>query len=71
MDKKLIQDYCKICFNTPEGKSVLKWLDDTYCDGNIFRKDNPTETAHRLGKRDLVRDLKKMVNEEIKKGSQG
>lgn len=66
MDKDLVfQDCLKHIFATDEGKIVLKWLTDTYCDGTIYRPDEKggdRETVYRLGKRDLVRDLIKKLS---------
>ena len=70
--EKQIQDYCKICFTTDEGRTVLEWLKKKYHDDKaIFRKESSHETAYRLGKRDLVGDIIRKIEEKPNKGSIG
>jgi len=40
-------------FASPDGKELLKLLDETFCQRSLFDED-PNKTAYNIGQRDLV-----------------
>ena len=45
--------------NNPIGKAVVKALEETFYDGEIF-DENPYTTAYNLGRRDVVSYMKQL-----------
>ena len=56
-------------FGTEEGMEVLKWLESTYC-GTLYSKQKPDgklptqpyDLFYRTGARDVVKDIKKRID---------
>jgi len=48
-------------FTSPDGKKVLKWLEEEFDKDEIFQPGDPHATAHMLGKRDVIVYIRQMI----------